>query len=94
MFEKCDVNGENTHDVFKFLRCNSMLYDKSNNLSQQIPWNFSKFIVDKNGQVKAFFSPTTKYAQIRAYITGSSGRNKSECVNVFTTLEPNTNISR
>lgn len=27
MFEKCNVNGNKTCDIYKFLRCNSELYD-------------------------------------------------------------------
>lgn len=55
MFEKVDVNGENTHPIFKYLK-NSVfaLFGK------KIKWNFTKFIIDKNGNPVKRFSPTTK----------------------------------
>ena len=55
--EKIDVNGKNTHPVYNFLR-----RDTPTNPSGQtalIPWNFSKILVDKDGEVKNFYSPAT-----------------------------------
>ncbi|XP_069681361.1 uncharacterized protein [Periplaneta americana] len=45
MFEKIDVNGENAHPLYKYLK------DKQGGfLGNAIKWNFTKFIVDKDGQ--------------------------------------------
>lgn len=44
--EKIDVNGENTHPVFKYLKS-----EKKGMLGQDIKWNFTKFLVDKKGAV-------------------------------------------
>ena len=49
IFDKTDVNGENTCDVYKFLRSHSELYDKDKGEAREIPWNFAKFLVDSNG---------------------------------------------
>lgn len=44
--EKIDVNGENTHPVFNYLKS-----EKKGMLGQDIKWNFTKFLVDKKGAV-------------------------------------------
>jgi len=63
MFEKVDVNGENTHPIFKYLK-NSVfaLFGK------KIKWNFTKFIVDKNGNPIKRFAPTTKPEKLEKMI--------------------------
>lgn len=57
LFAKVEVNGKNSHDVFKFCRQNSLLFDEKSKRLQSIPWNFTKFLIDRNGQVAAFYSP-------------------------------------
>jgi len=57
MFSKVEVNGEDAHPLFKFLRNNSELYDPKTNTAKQIPWNFAKFLLDRNGKVVGFYSP-------------------------------------
>ncbi|CAH2058150.1 unnamed protein product, partial [Iphiclides podalirius] len=44
LFEKVDVNGESAHPLFKYLK-----RAQSGTMGDFIKWNFSKFIVDKNG---------------------------------------------
>ena len=44
-FEKADVNGKNTREVFSFLKREL----KDENGTQDIPWNFTKFLVDHEG---------------------------------------------
>jgi glutathione peroxidase len=46
LFEKVEVNGPNTHPVYRFLRNNSELYDKKTKEAKVIPWNFSKFLLN------------------------------------------------
>ncbi len=60
MMQKVDVNGENTHPVFKFLKA------KAPGLlgTQAIKWNFTKFLVDKNGSVVERYAPTVKPEEI------------------------------
>ncbi|KAL4456489.1 hypothetical protein ABPG74_000596 [Tetrahymena malaccensis] len=56
LFSKIDVNGENTHAVYKYLRRNSELFQ--GNSATKIPWNFAKFLIDgKTGKVISYFSP-------------------------------------
>lgn len=46
LFSKIDVNGPDTHPLYQYLKANA-----PNGESQDIEWNFAKFLVDKNGQV-------------------------------------------
>jgi glutathione peroxidase len=55
MFEKVDVNGKNAHPIFKFLK--SKL--SGGLLGSRIKWNFTKFVIDKNGKPVKRFAPTT-----------------------------------
>ena len=55
--EKIDVNGANTHPVYNYLRTNSSL--QKDNKTGEIPWNFAKFLVDGDGQVKNYYPPAT-----------------------------------
>jgi glutathione peroxidase len=52
--EKVDVNGSNTNEVFKFLKSK-----KGGLLGSAIKWNFTKFLIDKNGHVVKRYAPTT-----------------------------------
>ena len=60
IFSKIEVNGENCHPVYKYIRKNSELHDQKTGKSQEIPWNFAKFLVDRQGKVLKFYSPNTK----------------------------------
>ncbi len=64
MFAKIDVNGANTHPLYTFLKSNA-----SGLLgSEAIKWNFTKFLVDKTGNVVKRYAPSTTPAQIEADI--------------------------
>ncbi|OQR96635.1 phospholipid hydroperoxide glutathione peroxidase [Achlya hypogyna] len=54
LFEKADVNGENTQPVFAYLK--SKL---TGTLGSSIKWNFTKFLVDRHGQPFKRYSPQT-----------------------------------
>ncbi len=55
MFDKIDVNGSNAHPLFNYLKS-----EKSGLITDDIKWNFTKFLVDKNGKpVERFASVTT-----------------------------------
>jgi glutathione peroxidase len=60
LFSKVDINGSNTHPVFKYLRTHSELHDPATGLTKEIPWNFAKFLLDKEGNVIKFFHPTVE----------------------------------
>lgn len=59
IFAKIDVNGDNEDPLFTFLK-----EQKKGILSNKIKWNFTKFLVDSNGQVIERYAPTTEPAKI------------------------------
>ena len=61
MFEKIDVNGENAHPLWKWMKAQPK---GAGTFTQDIKWNFTKFVIDKNGQVVARFAPTTEPLQM------------------------------
>lgn len=64
MFSKIDVNGPNTSPLFEILK------DQSPGLLgiKAIKWNFTKFLVDRNGNVVDRYAPTTKPEALKANI--------------------------
>ena len=56
MFAKIEVNGAHAHPLYKYLK------DKSPGLLgiEAIKWNFTKFLVDRNGNVVKRYAPQTK----------------------------------
>ncbi|GMN32151.1 hypothetical protein TIFTF001_003553 [Ficus carica] len=54
IFDKVDVNGENAAPIYKFLKAS-----KGGLFGDSIKWNFSKFLVDKEGNVVDRYAPTT-----------------------------------
>uniref|UniRef100_A0A7N2N7S0 Glutathione peroxidase n=1 Tax=Quercus lobata TaxID=97700 RepID=A0A7N2N7S0_QUELO len=54
IFDKIEVNGENTAPVYKFLKSG-----KWGIIGDDIQWNFAKFLVDKDGQAVDRYYPTT-----------------------------------
>jgi len=64
LFSKIDVNGDNTHPLFDFLKSQApgILGSKS------IKWNFTKFLVNKEGKVIKRYAPTTKPEAIESDI--------------------------
>ena len=64
IFNKIDVNGPNTDPFYDFLK-----NEQSGVLgTKNIKWNFSKFLVNKNGEVIKRYSPTTKPEDIESDI--------------------------
>lgn len=52
MFSKVNVKGKNAHPLFAFLTS-----EQKGILGEQIKWNFTKFLIDKDGQVVKRFGP-------------------------------------
>ena len=63
MFAKVDVNGTDTHPLYQWLRSS-----KSGLLGDAIKWNFTKFLVDRSGNVVKRYAPTVEPATIEADI--------------------------
>jgi glutathione peroxidase len=64
MFDKIDVNGPKTHPLYQYLK------DEQPGIlgMKNIKWNFTKFLVDKNGKVVDRFAPLTKPQDIEKSI--------------------------
>ncbi|MGA9335147.1 MAG: glutathione peroxidase [Rudaea sp.] len=54
LFSKIEVNGANTHPLYKYLKREA----KGMLGSEAVKWNFTKFLIDKNGRVVARYAPT------------------------------------
>ncbi|WP_159518851.1 glutathione peroxidase [Sunxiuqinia indica] len=55
MFKKVEVNGDQAHPVFNFLK-----HKLTGVLGSRIKWNFTKFLIDRNGNPVKRFAPVTK----------------------------------
>lgn len=82
-FEKVDVNGENANPLFVYLKeqkpndkeneASKGLLEKLKSLGQVFPgseinWNFTKFLIDKEGNVVERYSPSYTAEEIEADI--------------------------
>ena len=56
IFSKISVKGDDIHPLYKFLTSK----DTNPDFGGDIKWNFSKFLVDKNGKIIARFEPAVK----------------------------------
>lgn len=62
-FAKIEVNGEGEHPLYTYLK-----KQKGGFLGSKIKWNFTKFLVDRNGNVIARFASTVTPEKIEAQI--------------------------
>ena len=66
IFAKIDVNGPSVHPLYRFLS-----ESKPGLLgTRRIKWNFTKFLVDRDGHVVSRFAPATKPRDLAAPIEG------------------------
>jgi len=63
MFSKVDVNGENAHPLYKYLKS-----ELGSLFGSRIKWNFTKFLVNAEGEPVKRFSPATKPENIDKYL--------------------------
>ena len=59
LFAKVDVNGQDAHPLFEWLRG-----EKRGLLGGKIRWNFTKFLIGRDGAVVSRHSPTTEPAKL------------------------------
>jgi len=55
MFDKIEVNGDDAHPLYQWLKT-----EKGGMLGDAIKWNFTKFLVGRDGQVIKRYAPTTE----------------------------------
>ncbi|MBK5216096.1 MAG: glutathione peroxidase [Propionibacteriales bacterium] len=63
MYAKIDVNGDSAHPLYKWMRD-----EKGGVAGNRIKWNFTKFLVNADGEVVHRYPPTAKPADIAADI--------------------------
>ena len=59
LFSKIDVNGDDAHPLYKWLRA-----QKGGLLGSKVKWNFTKFLVGRDGEVIDRYAPTTAPAKL------------------------------
>jgi len=64
LMEKITVNGHDTHPLYEYLKSSARGILGSKN----IKWNFTKFLINKNGEVVKRYAPTTKPEALKADI--------------------------
>ncbi|MDF2700357.1 MAG: Peroxiredoxin [Haloplasmataceae bacterium] len=64
VFSKIDVNGNDTHPLYKYLK-----ESKLGLFNEAIKWNFTKFLVDKNGNVIDRFASSVSPLSLKDQIT-------------------------
>ncbi|MBO8156377.1 MAG: glutathione peroxidase [Bacillaceae bacterium] len=64
MFAKVDVNGEGAHPLFQYLTREAPGVMGTSS----IKWNFTKFLIDRNGNVVKRFAPKTEPEKIEHVI--------------------------
>ena len=64
MFAKIEVNGDGECDLYKWLKSEKADPERS----ADIAWNFTKFLVGKDGEVLARFEPKTTPEEIGEYL--------------------------
>jgi glutathione peroxidase len=65
LFSKIEVNGARTHPLYTFLKDS-----KPGMFGSRIKWNFTKFLVDRDGRPVKRYSPLTKPQSIDSDIAG------------------------
>ena len=55
MFQKIDVNGDNEHPLYTYLKS-----EQKGTLGSKIKWNFTKFLIDRKGNVVDRYAPTVE----------------------------------
>jgi len=73
MFSKVDVNGKNAHPIFKYLKD-----ELGGTLGKKIKWNFTKFLIDKNGKPVKRFAPITKPDKLEPDINQLLSKNEEQ----------------
>lgn len=60
MFSKTDVKGEDAHPLFKYL-----IKEKKGLMTSEVKWNFTKFLIDREGNVVKRYAPQTSPKKIK-----------------------------
>ena len=64
IFDKIEVNGDNTSPIYEFLKKDH----PGESGSENIEWNFTKFLIGKNGKIVKRFGPKSEPSEIKSDI--------------------------
>ena len=73
LMSKIEVNGPGTHPVFEFLKKRA-----PGTIGGTIKWNFTKFLVGRDGKTVKRFAPTTEPAKLAKYIEAALAKALAE----------------
>lgn len=65
IFKKVDVNGDAADPLYKWLKSSAPGFAGT----EAIKWNFTKFLINKNGKVVERFAPQTKPEELESHIS-------------------------
>lgn len=75
MFSKVDVNGPNAHPLYEYLSKyaktdahKDIKAPKDADTFEPIKWNFTKFLIDRKGEIFSRFSPQTSPKDLKPFI--------------------------
>jgi glutathione peroxidase len=68
MFAKVDVNGQQAHPLFQWLTARLPGW-----FGRRVKWNFTKFLIGRDGQPIKRFAPITKPARLEAQVRRALG---------------------
>ncbi|WP_276351824.1 glutathione peroxidase [Cohnella caldifontis] len=68
MFEKIEVNGPDEHPLYRYLKEQTPPPVESTDGEKDIRWNFTKFLVDREGRVADRIEPAVKPEEIEPRI--------------------------
>ena len=68
LFSKIEVNGDEAHPLYKYLKA-----EAGGMITDAIKWNFTKFLVDREGKVLDRFAPFTNPKDIEEDIAKALG---------------------
>ena len=80
--EKIDVNGADTHPLYQYLKRESDSFF-SKIFGNNIKWNFTKFLINRDGKLVKRYSPTTKPAKIMDKLKTLLNSNPKNCRTKF-----------
>ncbi|MBB4037295.1 glutathione peroxidase [Dysgonomonas hofstadii] len=87
-FGKIYVNGENADPLYKYLKANSKGF-----LGESIKWNFTKFLVNRQGNVVDRYAPITSPAKISRDIEELLSNNIKKAIKKTFSFQSKTSMS-
>jgi glutathione peroxidase len=66
MFAKIEVNGDGACGLYRYLKTEA----PDDEGKEDIPWNFTKFLVDRDGKVVKRYAPTVTPEEIAGELGG------------------------